>query len=309
MTDKNKEQNFISAVIYVRNNEENILNFLQTINNYLKENFVFYEMIFVNDASEDSSVSKIKSFVAENNIKTTSIINMSYFQGTEKSMLAGIDLSIGDFVYDFDTTDISYPGNILEEVYKKCLTGFDIVSASPVQKSGNDLFYKVYNNILNCQYKLKNETFRIISRRVINRIQTMSISIPFRKTAYAKCGLKTSSVEYTPVKNLPKLSSEEKKIQNKNAFEALILYTDIAYKIAKFLVCFTAASAIFTAVYTIYMYLTIQPVEGWTSTLLFISFGFFAITLLLAIIIKYSSLILDTVFNKNKYVIEIIEKI
>ena len=208
-----KEQNFISAVVYVRNSEETIAEFLKTINDYLKEKFLSYEIICVNDASADNSIQKIKSFSAENGLKNLSLINMSYFQGTEKSMLAGIDLSIGDFVFEFDITDITFTQEILDEVYYTCLKNFDIVSACPSgQNDGSCLTYSLYNKLLNCKYKIQKEAFRIISRRAINRIQTMTVSIPFRKIACAKCGLKTTCVEYSPVKKFPQMTKEEKKM-------------------------------------------------------------------------------------------------
>ena len=41
----NKEKNFISAVVYIHNNENNIFNTLKNINNVLHNNFEKYEII------------------------------------------------------------------------------------------------------------------------------------------------------------------------------------------------------------------------------------------------------------------------
>ncbi len=46
----------------------------------------------------DDSVSMIAS------ITSISVINMSYFHGLELSMNAGMDMAIGDFVFEFDNT-------------------------------------------------------------------------------------------------------------------------------------------------------------------------------------------------------------
>ncbi len=56
----NKEKNFISAVVYVHNNEKEIGNFLEKLNSKLSENFEKYEIICVNDKSTDDSVEEIK---------------------------------------------------------------------------------------------------------------------------------------------------------------------------------------------------------------------------------------------------------
>ena len=45
-------------------------------------------------------------------------------------------------------------------------------------------------------YKMQTESFRILSRRVINRIMGMSKTVPYRKALYAGCGLKTTNLKY-----------------------------------------------------------------------------------------------------------------
>jgi dolichol-phosphate mannosyltransferase len=52
-----------------------------------------------------------------------------------------------------------------------------------------------------------------------------------------------------------------------------------------------------------------KPIEGWTTTMLLISFGFLGFFLLSTIIIKYLSLILELVFKKKSYIQEKIEKL
>lgn len=84
----NKEKNFISAVIYVYNNEIQIKNTLERINNTLDDNFSKYEIICVNDCSNDNSVDIIKEFSKKSEKGVITILNMSYHQGLELSMNA-----------------------------------------------------------------------------------------------------------------------------------------------------------------------------------------------------------------------------
>ncbi|MDK2868670.1 MAG: polyisoprenyl-phosphate glycosyltransferase, partial [Clostridiales bacterium] len=50
-------------------------------------------------------------------------------------------------------------------------------------------------------------------------------------------------------------------------------------------------------------------VEGWTPTILFLSFAFFGVFGILAIVIKYLSIIVELIFKKRQYVYESIQKI
>jgi len=179
----NKEKNFVSAVIYVNNNEDTLKNWLEKINKALKENFNKYEIICVNDASRDQSVNVIKKIANKVKEQKISIINMSYYHGVELAMSAGDDLAIGDFVYEFDNISDDFDIKVIREVYNKCLEGYDIVSASSNRNKTNSskIFYNLFNKSAKLQYKLQTETFRILSRRAINRVNSINNNITYRK--------------------------------------------------------------------------------------------------------------------------------
>ena len=177
---KNKEKNFISAVIYVYNNENEILNMLKTVNETLKEKFNKYEIICVNDASTDNSVEKIKEFASTLQDEVLSVVNMSFYQGVELAMNAGVDIAIGDFVYEFDNMIGEAEKQVILDIYDTCLKGYDIVSATSGKNrtTFSAIFYKVFNKYSNTEYKISKENFRILSRRAINRVHSISATIP-----------------------------------------------------------------------------------------------------------------------------------
>ena len=282
-----KEKNFISAVVYVRNNENNIDNFIDKLYETLDNKFLKYEIIFVNDNSNDSTVEKIKEHTKKINNASVSIINMSFYQGKEISMNAGIDLSIGDFVYQFDSTTID----------KK-------------RRYSSALFYKIFNKYSNFTYKIDTESFQIISRRAINRIYAINKTVPYRKAIQANSGLKIANINYKPINNeINKIDKKEKKERSKNAINSLVLFTDISYKITFTFSILMLLFIIAVTIYTIVIFLTKNPVEGWTPTMLFIASGFFGIFLILTIIIKYLSITLNLIFKKSDFLVESIEKI
>ena len=49
-------------------------------------------------------------------------------------MDAGIDMSIGDFVFEFDNTTLDFDSEMIMTIYYRSLKGYDIVSASPDRK-------------------------------------------------------------------------------------------------------------------------------------------------------------------------------
>ena len=308
----NKESNFVSAIIYVHNNEKDIANFLWNINKILSENFDKYEIICVNDNSTDSSINEIKKISKEISETIISIINMSYYHGIELSMNAGIDLSIGDFIYEFDSIKVDYELDVIMDIYKEALKGYDIVSAKSNFKKrlSSRIFYKIFNSNADITYPISTETFRILSRRAINRVKAMNKTIPYRKAIYANCGLNINVITYKSIKNEKvHMSKEVKKNRKELAVDSIILFTNVSYKFAITMAIIMMLVVAFTAIYTIYIFIYSQPIAGWTTTMLFLSFAFFGIFSILTIMIKYLSIVIDLVFKKQKYLIQSIEKV
>lgn len=308
----NKEKNFISAVVYVHNNEKYIAEFINNIATILDENFEKFEIICVNDCSIDNSIGRIKTMV-DNLSCSVSIINMSYYQGLELSMNAGVDIAIGDFVYEFDNVQVDYPIDTIIKVYSRSLEGYDIVSAAPksVKSNTSKIFYALYNKFSSSTYKLRTESFRVLSRRAINRVHAMSKTIPYRKAIYSNCGLKSDTLIYdNNALGKGKRSQQLKEKRKDLAINSLVLFTDIAYKFSIILASIMMLVTLGTAIYTIIIFLgNVKPVAGWTTTMLFLSFAFFGLFAISAIIIKYLTIILNLSFNKLRYTIESIEKV
>lgn len=168
------------------------------------------------------------------------------------------------------------------------------------------MFYKVFNKYANMENQLRTERFKIISRRGINRVDSMNVKIPYRKAVYANCGLKQTFIQY---KVSP--SSQGKstiKDRRELAIDSLLLFTDIGYRISIFMATIMLLFSVFVAIYSIFIFVNGNPVAGWTTTMLFLSFAFFGLFSLLTILIKYTQLLLNLQFTKQDYIIEGIEK-
>ncbi|MEG2082350.1 MAG: glycosyltransferase [Oscillospiraceae bacterium] len=307
----NKEKNFASAVVYLHNCERDVKAYLGAINETFKENFEKYEIVCVNDCSTDGTLKAVNGFCDEESVKSLTLVNTSFFQGTENGMIAGDDIAIGDFVFEFDSTFLDFEPKLIMEVYKKSLEGNDIVFAVPQEKMRltSKLFYKLFNSFSEVQYKLRTQRFSVISRRGINRVKSMGVKTVYRKAVYASCGLKVSDVSYEPTAIVAQESDRQRQVKKGLAANSLILFTDIAYKLSITLSIAMSVILLAAGVYTIAVFFSATPVAGWTTTMLVMSFGFFGLFLLLAFVLKYLSVILNLVFTHKQYVIESIQKI
>ena len=307
----NKEKNFVSAVVYVHNAEERVQPFLKAVIDVLDKNFEHSEIICVNDHSIDNSLIKIKELKDEAGSVSISVVNMSYYHGLEMAMNAGIDISIGDFVFEFDNTVLDFDPSVIMEIYRRSLEGYDIVSASSDKKErlSSSLFYKVFNKFSELDSKMNTESFRVLSRRVINRVSSMNKTIPYRKAVYANCGLKTDNIRYKTTNTKGSVDKAESGYRFRLAVDSLILFTEVGYKFSFLMTIVMMLISVAVVGYSVIIYLTSHPVAGWTTTILFMSVSFFGIFMILTIIIKYLQLLVDLTFKRKHYSFMSIDKI
>ena len=309
---KNKEQNFVSAVIYVHNAEDRIERFLDMVVEVMERNFEHSEIICVNDSSEDGSLSIIRKVSKAAEKTSISVVNMSYYHGLELAMDAGMDLAIGDFVFEFDNTVADFNSSVIMEIYRHSLEGYDIVSASPNRKErlSSRLFYRIFAKFAAVSYRMNTESFRVLSRRVINRVSSMNKTAPYRKALYSNCGLKTDCIRYEVTGDWSKACDrKEQRYRMDLAADALILFTEVGYRFSMTMTVVMMLMSIFMTVYSLVTYFVIHPVEGWTTTILFLSVAFFGLFGILTIIVKYLQLLVDMVFKRKHYSFESIEKL
>ncbi len=300
----NKEKNFISAVVYLHNDEKNCIDFFSQLNQNLEEHFEHYEIIAVNDACTDETITLLKKWAAEHLFAPLTVVNMSLYQGVEAAMNAGLDASIGDFVYEFDCVSTEYTMDLAWQAYQKSLQGFDIVNVSPKNTTGSSkIFYRLFNRFSKSTFDVWTDAFKIVSRRAINRTHSISNGLAYRKAAYASCGLAVETIYFDG-----KIRSKDEAKLDK-ATESLILYTDAGYKVSVGASLIMLALTLIAAVYTIAIWATGNPIQGWTTTMLLLSVGFLGVVSLLTIVVKYLNILIKLNFKKKEYLTDSIDKI
>ncbi|MCM1219989.1 MAG: glycosyl transferase family 2 [Lachnospiraceae bacterium] len=293
-----KEWNFISAVVYIKDDSEKTVNFFDILYTVLDAHFMQYEIVAINESCENCALPGLRKW-AKGIKKPLTIVNMSLKQSHEQCMNAGLDMAIGDYVYEFDSTHMPYPETMIWDAYLSAMGGNDIVTVCPKTVKGwSRMFYRVFNDNSNAAYELRTDAFRLVSRRAINRAHAISDNLSYRKATYASCGLKMSVLEFdgTVVGKKPE--------RLELAMDSLILYTNFGYKFSLGLTVCMFLVALAELIYTITIWLTGNPILGWTTTMVVLTLGLAGLFAILTITLKYLTLILKLIFQKQKYLIE-----
>lgn len=288
-----KESVFISSVLYLSDFANDAEKFTRNLLDSLKFYFDHYEIIIVDDCStkHEKFLKEVLPSLADS---TITVVHMSIKQGIEVCLRAGLDVSIGDFVFEFDTLDMVFDKDLLWDVYQEALKGNDVVSVEPKQNNmSRSLFYKLFNKYSNADYDINASAFRLVSRRAINRVLELNMSSAFRQAVYASCGLKNSRIEY-------KGSASSRKARGLNlAIDSFILYTEFGKHVC-------SMSLIFLFVLTIAGIVGLATGVNWLfNCSVLIGVNLIAVNVVL--ILYYARLILKG--KNNKYLISNIEKI
>lgn len=309
-----KEPKFVSVVAYVRNDEDLIAPFLSHTMNYVSSLFEKCELILVNDDSTDGSIGAIHKFYDDAPpAYMVSIVKLGKVQGLEAAMNIGRDMAIGDYVYEFDDLHTDYAVDVIEQAYRRCLDGNDIVSVSGNYKMrfSSKLYYSIYNRFSRSQYPIGQETARLLSRRAINRIKSVGNSVPYRKAVYMNCGLKADRIVFDVAKsarNNHRMSSNDERMNL--AINSFIYFTDVMEKLSLGACVAFILIALAVIVYAIWsLFMDNHLASGWVSLMGFISIGFIGIFGIMTIVLRYLGVLIDLSYRQQHHLIEDIEKI
>ncbi len=191
----------ISLVCPCFNEEEAIELFMQEIHIVLNDINRSYEIIFINDGSQDHTMDRLLD--AKKNDKHIRIINLSRNFGKEAALTAGLDKAKGEVIIPIDV-DLQDPPRLIKDFIAHWQEGSDVVLAKRIDRSSDSfsksisakLFYKFNNKIADVHIPENVGDYRLITRKVLTALQQLPESERFMKGLFAWVGFKTTVVEY-----------------------------------------------------------------------------------------------------------------
>ena len=192
------ERKKISVVVSVYNEELSLNQFYKTTVSVLDKCVWDYELIFVNDGSQDGSIELLKGFAKEN--AKVKVVDFSRNFGHEAAMIAGIDHAQGDGVVCMDA-DLQHPPACIPDIIAKFEDGYEVISmirtknadAGIIKRITSGAFYKVLNLMSPVKFENNSSDFFAISKNVagvlrkdyrekIRYLRGYVQSVGFRKT-------------------------------------------------------------------------------------------------------------------------------
>ncbi len=301
----------ISIVVPVRNERESIKPFLEKTENVLKKIGKSHEIIFVLDPSTDNTENVILSEIQRN--KNVKLLTLSRRFGQPASTIAGIHHSKGSYCVIIDV-DLQDPPELIEQMYEKIITGYEVIYAKRRSRKGETFFKKIISSLgyflINklSDIKIPRDTgdYRIISRKIINQLKDLNESHGFLRGMVAFVGYNQSFVEYDRNERLAGKSKYNKFFGSlKIGLNGLIGFSSrplFLMSISGFIIALL--SFILGLWYIFQKVSGINLTPGLTTTVILISF-FAGIQLFgLGLVGEYIGRIYDEVKKRPKYIVD-----
>ena len=191
----------ISVVVPVRDENENIKPFLQRTENILNAIGESYEIIFALDPSSDNTEKAILDEIKRN--KNIKLLVFSRRFGQPAATIAGILNCKGSYCVIIDV-DLQDPPEVIEQLYKKIVSGYEVVYAKRKNRKGETIFKKIIssfgyfliNKLSDVPIPKDTGDYRIITRKVINHLKELNESHGFLRGMVAFVGFNQSFIEY-----------------------------------------------------------------------------------------------------------------
>ena len=305
----------ISFVFSFKNEEKNLEELVKRVDQAVKKiNNYDYELIFVNDNSDDDSEKILETL--QNNYPIT-IINMSRTFGVGPCVLAGFQNVNGDCVIYMDS-DLQDPPEIIEKLIKEYEDGAEVVHTIRTNRLGESqlklfitkIAYRIINFLSDIKLPVEAGDFKLISKKVLKKILDQKEFRPYIRGLSIWVGFKQSFVEYIReprsggITKFPLLSAGPvtQFISGVTAYSLKPLYLGIILGMTSLLF------SICLILYALYMKFTNIAVPGTAGIIITISFFSGIILFTLGIMGIYLARIFEEVRGRDQYVIKDIKK-
>lgn len=301
----------LSIVIPVFNEEESINETvirLQALRNDIASE-VDIELIFVDDGSKDKSLQILRNLSHKD--KYVKIISFSRNFGHQIAVTAGIDLAIGDYVAVIDA-DLQDPPELIADMYRLALTGFDVVYGKRRSRAGETVFKKAtaaaFYRLLNymCEIDIPSDTgdFRLMSRRVVDAFKQLRERHRFVRGMVPWLGYRSTPLEYDRAERFAGETKYPFKKMLAFAVNAILSFSSKPLTLAIRAGFTTIFFGLAGGIYMLYLKLyTNIPVPGLTAILISIVFFSGVQILLIGIVGEYIARIFEEVKGRPLYLV------
>lgn len=283
MTDKTPQDGRLATPVYslvlpIYNEEAVLPQLARRITILLDELDGPCEAILVDDGSSDTSAIYLRELSRRD--ERFKLIELSRNFGHQIAITAGMDAAAGEAVIVMDA-DLQDPPEVVHELIAKWKEGFEIVYARRIKREGEswfkrtsaDIFYRLLNRMTSIDIPRNVGDFRLVGRKALTTFKGMPERDRFVRGMFGWMGFRQTEV---PFERPARFAGETKYPFWKMlrlAVHGIVSFSEKPLRAALWVgLGISALAALFGTFAVMSWIFKASVVEGWTSTMVVVSF-------------------------------------
>jgi glycosyltransferase involved in cell wall biosynthesis len=303
---QSRADTFVSVVSPLSNDATIVEEFVREVMDMLRANYTNYELILVDDGSEDTTVGQVQRLLGE--YECIRLLALSRSFGEEKAIAAGLDSAIGDFVVVMaPNTD---PPGVVPTLVATVRAGQDVVFGVRQRFRREPLltrllariFYWYGRRVMKLPLRENASHFRVMSRRTVNAIIQVRDRARYLRLLSLDVGFAHVGVPYDEIERNPQRPRRSLSARIAVSIDMIVANSVHPLRFITFLGVAGASLNILYVGYILIVYLAKADVaEGWTTLSLQSAGMFFLCFLVLTVLSEYVGHILAEVSSRPLY--------
>ena len=270
-----------------------------------------YEIIFVNDGSQDKTLEMLEEIAKDN--KNVKVISFSRNFGHQAAVTCGLKYTTGDAVAIMDA-DMQDPPEVILDMIKLWEGGNEVIYAKRKTRKGETrfklftakMFYKVLNGLSDVEIPKDTGDFRLADKKVIDVINSLPEHNKFLRGLFSWVGFKQIPFEYERKERFAGKTKYPLKKMLKLASDGITSFSTKPLKVLGALGIMSIIVSIILLIYAIisYVFRLNSLTPGWTSLMVTITFLGGMQLLSIWLISEYIGKIYDESKGRPEYIID-----
>jgi polyisoprenyl-phosphate glycosyltransferase len=300
----------ISVVVPIYNEEKIIPELYERLRAAVTQISENFELIFVNDGSKDQSLFELLKLTEKD--ARVFYVNFSRNFGHQIAVMAGLDRARGKSIVIIDG-DLQDPPELIPELHKKHLEGYEVVYARRKQREGESyfkkitakLFYQTLRRVTNIDIPIDTGDFRLIDQKVLHYLKQMPEQNKFLRGQIAWIGFNQTAVLFNRDRRKFGKTNYTLSKMLRFAVDGITSFSDMPLKTVTKLGLALSIFSFLVIVYAIYSHYVLQiTISGWTSLIISVLFVGGVQLFSVGIIGEYLSRMNKNILNRPLYIIE-----
>lgn len=260
----------LSIVVPVYNEEENIETFYQAVTTVMTGLPYEYELIYVDDGSSDSSPMILQKLAKDD--AHVKIIFLARNFGHQLALTCGLDYAKGDAVITMDG-DMQHPPTLIPDLVKIWESGYDVVrtirdsteDASWAKSFTSKYYYKLMNKMADVPILEGGSDFRLMNRKALETLKQFREHGRFLRGIVGALGYRQAELHFVAPPRFAGASKFSIRKMIRFALDGVTAFSRVPLRAALYVGVLCGGLSFLIILHLIYVYLTGQALNGWTT--------------------------------------------